>query len=113
MIEPISWLILLVLSAPLVALAVYDIDVARELRSADRPPIPFLSLVKGIVYGVTIGGCIFAALGIQSAVFLLTQVRLLPPPLPLVVIYVGCVTASVAVYRLRRWIRSHPRQDAE
>ena len=101
-----QWLFTFALSAPLVALAVYDLDVARELRKADRPPLPFLTLVKYVIYGVTIGGIIFAALGIQSIVFLLTGIRLLPPPLPLIVIYVGCIVASLMVYRLRRWIRA-------
>lgn len=106
--EAIPWLLTIALSLPLVTLAVYDVDVARELHDADRikPPIPFLSLVKGIVYGVAIGGGIFALLGIQSAVFLLTGIRLLPQPLPLIVIYIGCIVASLMVYRLRRWIRS-------
>lgn len=106
--ETISWLLIIALSLPLIALAVYDLDVARELHDADRikPTIPFLTLVKGIVYGVTIGGGLFALLGIQSAVFLLTGIRLLPQPLPLVVIYIGCIVASLMVYRLRQWIRS-------
>lgn len=106
--DPSPWLVTAAVSIPLVVLAAFDVDVARELRKADqiKPAIPFLSQVKGIVYGIVLAAVIFAVLGILSAVLLMTGVRLLPQPLPLILIYIGCISASVMVWRLRRWIRS-------
>lgn len=110
MTDTTGWLLALLIALPLIALAVYDLDVARELRHADRlpPPVEFLRLTKGIVYAVSGAAIIFAVLAMQSAVFLLTGIRLLPAPLPLIAIYVGGILASLAVYRLRSWIRGQP-----
>jgi hypothetical protein len=106
--DPGAWLVTTAISIPLVILAVFDLDVARELRAADaiQPSIPFLGQIKGVVYGITLAAVIFAILGILSAVLLVTGLRLLPQPLPLILIYIGCIAASVMVWRLRRWIRS-------
>lgn len=103
----IATLLALALSVPLIVFAVFDVQVARELRNADavKPSIPFLGLVKGVIYGVSVGGVIFAIIGIASVLFNVVQVRILPPPVALILIYTGCVSASFTVWRLRRWIR--------
>lgn len=106
--DALPWMFTVIVSIPLVVFAVFDLQVARELHVFDRekPVIPFLGLVKGIVYGISAAAVIFAVLGIQSAVFLMTGIRLLPQPIPFLAIYFGCIIASLMVYRLRRWIRA-------
>lgn len=101
-----QWLLTIVISIPLVYLAVFDLQVARELRAADyQPSIPFLGLVKGIVYGVTGAAILAVVLAIASGVFLVWGVRVLPPPIGFLMLYAICISASLAVYRLRQWIR--------
>ncbi len=104
-----TWEVLAILAlvAVLVTLAVYDLDVARELRSADLvlPAIPFLSLVKWIVYGATVTVIIAALLGVSSAWFLLTGNRIIPQPFGLIGLVAICIVPSVMVARLRAWIR--------
>lgn len=103
----LATLLAIVLSVPLILFAVFDVQVAREFQKADSisPPIRFLGLVKGVIYGVSVGGVIFAIIGIASVLFNVVQVRILPPPVALILIYTGCVSASFTVWRLRRWIR--------
>ncbi len=102
-----AWLTTLALTIPLVALAVFDIRVARRVRAAAaiRPRQPFLNLVSIIVTGIAIGATVGAILGIQNVVFNVWGVRLLPPPLPLVAIYVALIAGSLSLIPLRRQIR--------
>lgn len=97
----------LAITAPLVALAIYDIRVAIVVRRAERmkPQIPFLTGVKWLIYGVCIGAVSAALLGLNSAVFNLTGLRLIPPPLPFVLIYIAVIAGSVGVYELRLYLR--------
>lgn len=100
-------IVALLISTPLVLLLVYDIDTARLIRKAERvkPYIPFLTGVKILVYGVCIGALIAVVLGLNSALFNLTGLRLVAPPLPFVLIYLAVVSSSVGLYVLRRIIR--------
>ena len=97
----------LLISAPLVVLAIFDIRVARIVRRAERmkPQIPFLTGVKWLVYGVCVGAIMAAALGLNSALVNLTGLRLIPPPLPFLMIYVAVIAGSVGLQLLRQRIR--------
>lgn len=101
------WIAVLLLTIPLVVLAAFDIDLARQFLEAAKkePPIPFLWLVTGIVRGVALAAFIFAVLGIQSVVALLLDVRILPPPLPTFVLYAALVGISIPMFVARRAIR--------
>lgn len=106
--DPIPWLVTIALTLPLLLLAVYDVDTARFLRNAERlpPAVELLRLFKDVIYAVTLAAILAAVLGIHSVLFLLTGFRLLPQPIPVVMIYAIAIVASLMVYRLRRWIRS-------
>ena len=97
----------LAITAPLVVLAIYDIRVALVVRRAERmkPSIPFLTGVKWLIYAVCVGAVVSAFLGLNTAVFNLTGVRLVPPPLPFLLIYLAVIAGSIGVYVLRRYLR--------
>ena len=101
-----EWLFVLLLTLPLVALAWFDVRVARKLHQAAaiRPQSTFLSLVSWVVNGVAIGIVSGAVLGINSVVFVLTGLRILQMPLPTVLIYVAVIAGSVALLPLSRQI---------
>ena len=97
----------LLISAPLVILAIDDLRTARIVRRAEqmKPNIPFLTGVKWLVYGVCLGAILTAALGINSALVNLTDIRLIQPPLPFLMLYVAVVAGSIGLRLLRRRIR--------
>lgn len=97
----------LLVTLPLVALAIYDIKVALVVRRAERmkPAIAFLTGVKWLIYAVCVGAVIGAFLGLNSAVFYLTELRLIPPPVPFLLLYGAVIAGSVGVYLLRIYLR--------
>lgn len=97
----------LLVTAPLLVLFVYDLDVARMVRRAERirPQIPFLSGVKVLVYAVCVGAAIGVLLGFNSAFLNITGIRLVPPPLPFILIYIAIVSGSAGLLMLRRRIK--------
>lgn len=97
----------LIVTAPLLALLVYDLDTARIVRKAERikPQISLLTGLKVLVYAICVGGCAWVVLGLGSALVNLTGVRILQPPIPFIVIYVAAASSSVGCSLLRRRIR--------
>lgn len=102
-----EWIFALVVCVPLAALAWYDWDTAKMVRRAEvkKPAIPFLTGVKLLVYGVVAGSTIAVVLGVNSAVLLLTGLRLLPPPSGFILLYLAVIAGSVGCYFLRRRIK--------
>ncbi len=99
-----EWLTTLLLTLPLVGFAVFDTRLARTLArtAAIRPQSTFLGLFALVVKGIAVGVWCAVALGVASVAFLTTGVRLLPPPLGLVLIYAAVIVASVVLLPVRR-----------
>lgn len=96
---------LLVVIAVLVVAVPFDWYVALRFVQAavERPHISILTLAALRSVAIAVAASIAALLGVQSIVFVSTGVRLLPTPIPTVLIAVALVIISVPnIYALRQ-----------
>lgn len=99
----VDFITTVVLGAPLVLLAIFDVSMARRIHRKDYPPpIPLIRLIRYLVDAIAIGAVCWAVLGIASAVFTATGIRLTPFPISLVLIYVAATAGSLALIPLKR-----------
>lgn len=106
--------ITVVLTAIFLAAIPLNVYVARDVRNLASmdPPIDILSLLSQLVDLLAAAASIIAVITFVSVFFLLTNVRLLPVPIPtiaLVVVLIGVSFANLLVWRYLRRMRN--RQD--
>lgn len=98
-----GWLVAVI--GVLVVAVPFDWYVAwRFIQAAvERPHIPVLTLAAARSVAIAVAASIGALLGVQSIVLATTGIRLLPTPIPTVLLAVALVIISVPnVYALRQ-----------
>ena len=104
-------MIVVLLTLPLLGFALFDAWIAGYLHrvAAEPPRDRLLTVVAYVMDGATIGVACAVVLGIASVVYNLTGARILPPPIPTLLIYGAVIAPSVLAIPLWRYIRSHKR----
>lgn len=99
----------LLITLPLIGFAMFVAGLTGFVwRAATSPPPAdrLLVSVAKLLLAVTIGVGLGALLGIQSVVYNVFELRLLPPPLPTIAIYVAVIAPSVGAIPLYRYVRA-------
>lgn len=97
----------ILLTAPLFGFAMFGAWLAGYIhRAASVPPRNgLLTVVAYLLDGVTVGVTAAVVLGFASILFNAAGVRILPFPLPTVLIYVAVIAPSVGAIPLYRYIK--------
>lgn len=99
------WLV--VVAAVLVVAVPFDWWTAARIIAAavERPRVRFLSFVALVVGACALAASAFGILGIQLLWLAVTGDRLLPPPIPTVIIALGAIVISIPNVLAVRWLR--------